>query len=502
MEAREDRVASVRDFGLGLVRSGHGSAAEIQKAVEQLDDAQRTLHTAWGDRKTLLGHAKDLQDFLVVLEQREAWISTKEASLALHNLGVGRTYYQSSVVEVEDLLRRHAQLEVQLDHLEHLDEVQTLGQQMIQQNHYDSSNISTKIKALATRTTRLVEQSQTHRTNLERSLQLHHFLSSSLEVCVWLKERRAVALDESWRDWTNLQSKLLKHQSFQADVLANQNRVDALIQEGEGLVSCSPEVNAKVSARLSEVRDGWTTLLSSGQEKNCRLQQAYQALQFQRSLDDIDEWAGSVERELTNEDCGSDLPSVNRLLKALQGLEEEVDQYRDRIQTLMETAKSLVSEGNHLAQEIQNRTTQSISRYNGLAEPLLCRRETLESWQLLFQFYRDEEEELTWMTDRLSANSSTDYGNTLSSTQQLMKKHQVLMQEISSRTPLVQAVQEAGQSLVRVRHFASHDIMERVGELQRASEDLRREGLRRSGLLQEALRIHHFLSEVLLPVTL
>lgn len=30
-----------------------------------------------------------LQDFLVLLEQNEAWISTKEASLALHSLGVG-----------------------------------------------------------------------------------------------------------------------------------------------------------------------------------------------------------------------------------------------------------------------------------------------------------------------------------------------------------------------------------------------------------------------------
>ena len=58
-------MASVRDFGLGLVRSGHGSAAEIQKAVEQLDDAQRTLHMAWGDRKTLLGQAKDLQVLVV-----------------------------------------------------------------------------------------------------------------------------------------------------------------------------------------------------------------------------------------------------------------------------------------------------------------------------------------------------------------------------------------------------------------------------------------------------
>lgn len=57
-----------------------------------------------------------------------------------------------------------------------------------------------------------------------------------------------------------------------------------------------------------------------------------QALQFQRSLDDMEQCVASVERELANEDCGSDLPSVNRLLKALQGLEEEVDGHRDRIQ--------------------------------------------------------------------------------------------------------------------------------------------------------------------------
>lgn len=57
-----------------------------------------------------------------------------------------------------------------------------------------------------------------------------------------------------------------------------------------------------------------------------------QALQFQRSLDDMERCVGSVERELMQEEQGSDLPSVNRLLKALQGLEEEVDGHRDRVQ--------------------------------------------------------------------------------------------------------------------------------------------------------------------------
>ena len=70
------------------------------------------------------------------------------------------------------------------------------------------------------------------------------------------------------------------------------------------------------------------------------------------------------------------------------------------------------------------------------------------------------------------------------------------MQEITSRTPLVQAVQEAGQNLVRGRHFASHEISERLAELKRIFEDLKRESENKGRLLQDALKIQIFLSEV------
>ena len=52
----------------------------------------------------------------------------------------------------------------------------------------------------------------------------------SLKVCSWLNERNAVALDESWKEPFNLQAKLLKHHSFEAEILANRNRVDVLIK--------------------------------------------------------------------------------------------------------------------------------------------------------------------------------------------------------------------------------------------------------------------------------
>ncbi|XP_029899947.1 spectrin beta chain, non-erythrocytic 5 isoform X2 [Myripristis murdjan] len=490
IDARAERIDSVQDFGLGLVRSGHSLKTEIQKALNQLEEAKTGLDRAWINRKTTLEQARALQIFLSSVEQCESWLSNKEAFLANQDPG-------GSVTEVETLQRKHGQFEEALEaQTDQLDQVDRLAQNMIQQSHYDTDSIRAKSKALATRRKQLLQQSKARHKALDQSLQLQQFLSSSYQVCVWLNERNAVALDENWREPTNLQAKLLKQQSFEAEILANRYRVDALIQEGERLLAGGHPAEEKLRPRLRELSDGWDALIHNCQEKKTRLQQAYQALQFQRSLDDMEEWVGSVERELASEDCGSDLPSVGRLLKALHGLEEELDGHRDRIQSLVDAAKSFQSQGNFLAEEIQTRVAHTISRFTGLSRPLQSRRETLEAWQLLFQFSRDLEEEVAWLSDRLPHAAARDWGDTLGSAQQMVKKHQAMMQEISSRAPLVQAVQEAGQSLVRGRHFASHDIRERLEELRSLYEQLRTEAENKGKLLQEALSIHTFLTEV------
>uniref|UniRef100_A0A3B4GB01 Spectrin beta chain, non-erythrocytic 5-like n=1 Tax=Pundamilia nyererei TaxID=303518 RepID=A0A3B4GB01_9CICH len=490
IDARAERIDSVRDFGLGLIRSGHSSKSEIQKALNQLEEAKAGLDRAWLNRNITLEQARTLQIFLTSVEQCESWLNNSEAFLSNQDLG-------SSVTEVETLQRKQIQFEEALEAQgDQLDQVEKLAQEMIQQKHYDANNIRAKSKALTTRRSQLQRQSRSRYKALDQSLQLQQFLSSSYQVCVWLNERNAIALDENWREPNNLQAKLLKHQSFEAEILGNRYRVETLTKEGEKLLSESLSAEGKVRPRLRELTDSWDTLIHNGKEKKTRLQEAYQALQFQRSLDDMEQFVASVERELANEDCGSDLPSVNRLLKELQGVEEEMDGHQDRIQGLVDTAKSFHSQGNFLAEEIQTRVAHTINRYNSLAQPLQRRKENLEAWQVLFQFYRNVEEETAWLNDRLPSITAKDLGSSLSSSQQLLHKHQTLMQEISGRMPLVQAVQEAGRSLVRGRHFASHDIRERLEDLKSLHEKLTVEGEKKVKLLQEAVSIHAFLTEV------
>ncbi|XP_053700420.1 spectrin beta chain, non-erythrocytic 5 [Synchiropus splendidus] len=490
MDTRGERVDSVRDLGLRLITSGHSSKADIQEALEQLEEAGARLGQAWRERQRSLQQAHSLQLFLCSLERSERWLSSREASLAEPDLGV-------SVEEVETLQRTQAQFQEALEaEVGQVQQVLDQAHSLIQHHHYDSDNIRAKSEALSARRNHLLQLSRSRHEALTQSLTLHKFLSASYQVCVWLNERNAVALDKNWREPTNLQSKLLKHQTFEAEILANRYRVDHVTKEAEQLELGQGSADSKVRMRLQELSDGWKVLVQNCKEKRSRLQEAHQALQFLRSLDDVDDWLLSVEKQLTTEDCGSDLQSANRLLKSHQGLEQEVDGQRERIQSLVESSQQFQTEANFRAEEIQLRVGNTINRYSRLSAPLQRHRQALEAWQLLFQFSRDLEEELAWIRERLPAITARELGSDLGATQQLLQKHQVLTQEICARGQLVQVVQEAGRSLVRGRHFASHDIQERLDELRRLHDALEAEAQQKGRALQGALSIHAFLAEV------
>lgn len=54
-------MGSIREFGLGLVRSGHASASLIQKSLTQLEEAKSRLDRAWQRRRATLEQARTLQ---------------------------------------------------------------------------------------------------------------------------------------------------------------------------------------------------------------------------------------------------------------------------------------------------------------------------------------------------------------------------------------------------------------------------------------------------------
>ena len=63
--------------------------------------------------------------------------------------------------------------------------------------------------------------------SLPPSLSIFPFLPQAES---WINEKLQVANDESYRDPTNLENKLQKHQEFEAEVNANEQRIQNIAQ--------------------------------------------------------------------------------------------------------------------------------------------------------------------------------------------------------------------------------------------------------------------------------
>ncbi|XP_050810875.1 spectrin beta chain, non-erythrocytic 5 isoform X3 [Gopherus flavomarginatus] len=491
IEARMERFNSLGSFGQKLANSGHYATPEIHQSLSRLQQALSELIQAWQEQYVKLFEAQDLQKFFGYVEQNESWLSSKEAFLANEDLG-------DSVSSVESLQRKHMQFEKALEaQMEKINVMASFAQQLRQSKHYDSENIMNKCQAILRRKDKLLENALARRHVLEESRLLQRFLQNSFEVAAWINEKNSIALDESWKDPSNLKTKLQKHQTFHAEIMANRNRIDSIKAEGEKMLQEGHYAPEAIQSRLQEMEELWDELLENCHEKRTKLEDAYKALRFQRSVEDMEKWLEDVESELKAPDSSSDLVVLNSLLKKQGALEEDVASHRDRLQVLVDTACEFQQEKHFLADEIQERVAQVVHRYKHLSDPLQERRGSLESSRLQYQFFRDVDDELAWVHEKLPLASSKDYGQSLTTVQSLQEKHQNLENEISSRDALTKVVVSTGQKLVRGGHSASQAIMKRLKKLEASVEILKVEAQERRRRLMQSYEAHQFLSELL-----
>lgn len=207
-----------------------------------------------------------------------------------------------------------------------------------------------------------------------------------------------------------------------------------------------------------------------------------QGLHFQRSIEDMEKWLDDVENELKAPYSDNDLVVLNSHLKKQEELEEDISSHRDRLQELVVTAQQFQKGKHFLADELEEKVDQLVQRYANacpvschyfppfvslslpctlfsfllcitlnrifcfysllicdshwvpfktcrykrLRDPLQERHGNLEASRLQYQFFKDVDEELAWVREKLPMASSRDYGQSLATVQSLQEKHQVM----------------------------------------------------------------------------
>ncbi|XP_023313664.1 spectrin beta chain, non-erythrocytic 1 isoform X1 [Trichogramma pretiosum] len=456
IDGRQKTIRALEEHGKQLIPLGEN----IQENLNHLQKLQQQLNDAWYNRKQKLNQAHQLQLFREQANQADGWLASKEAFLNNDDLG-------ESLSSVEKLMRKHEDFEKMLiPQLSRIDELEKFARVVLSEGHSDAASIESRLAAVCSRRNKLKSSIESRGAMLAESRRLHQFLRNVLEVEGWLHEKQQVASDENYRDATNLQSKIQKHAAFESELSANKGRVSAVTSEGEALVAGNHYASKEIQARLDELEAEWELLQETSKLKKTRLDDAYQALLFSRTLDEFEAWIDEIETQLQSEDHGKDLSTVAHLLKRHTNLENDVMSHNEACESIKETAATFQRQQHFMRDEIKERADATIARYHGLQEPIQIRRDNLEDAKLLHQFARDVEDELHWLSEKEILAASKDLGSSLTTVQRLQKKHHALEAELISREPVVSSLASRATAMVRSGHFASEKIDALSRELQ------------------------------------
>jgi spectrin beta len=450
-----------------------------------LEELQDYIQEAWEQHKEVLTYEYEVQDFKEQANQLNNWLAAKEAFL--NNDDVGDTPRA-----VEALIRKHEDFETMLtQQLTRIDELsrKKVGEKTLLDPNYPNSEVATKLNEIIARKDRLLDKAAERKKILNESKALQKFLRNEYDVVVWLNQKLQVASDENYREPYNLQNKIQKHATFEAEVFANHERVNSVIEEGRDLVENGHYASKEIEDRLEDLENYWKQLIEKSHLKRDRLNEAYQALFFNRSLDEFEAWLSEVESQLSSTDTGKDLATVNNLLKKQTILENDIQQHTENCETINDAADQFVKNGNFLSDEIQQRAHDAITRFHQLKASLQQKRDLLEGSMMLHQFTRDVDDELQWLADREPLAASTDLGTSLTAVQSLHKKHQTLEAELSSREPIVGSLLPRATHLTRSGHSSAPLINQKAKELQEKFASVRDLASIRRLRLQDALEV-------------
>ncbi|EYB99527.1 hypothetical protein Y032_0122g1099 [Ancylostoma ceylanicum] len=490
IDSRAATFHAFEQFGNQLLNNNHYASEDIAKRLSDVNAARQGLEDAWVARRNVLDQCLELQLFYRDCEQADTWMSARENFLAQED---------PTGDNVESLIKKHEDFDKAINsQQEKIAGLQQFANQLINSNHYDKDAVARKRDMILDRWERLKAALIEKRSKLGESQTLQQFSRDADEIENWIAEKFQVAQEENYRDPTNIQQKHQKQQAFEAELAANADRIATLITAGQNLIDgakCAGGEDA-VSARLKALNDQWELLVKTTTEKSYRLKEANKQKSFMAAVKDLEFWLGEVEILLQSDDYGKDLASIENLLKKHQLLEADIMAHQDRVQEMNQQADSLLERDQFAGQQIAERRKVIADRYERVKEMANVRRDKLNKALNVHQFFRDIDDEESWIKEKKLLVSSDDYGRDLPGVQNLRRKHRRLDTELASHEPLVSQVRQKGEELLRSTGIAGEEIQRRMADLERSWGQIRDLTGSRHQKLNESEDFQEFLGKI------
>ncbi|KAM9154729.1 spectrin beta chain, non-erythrocytic 1 isoform 2-T2 [Pangshura tecta] len=425
------------------LESEHPDQAQaILSRLAEISDVWEEMKTTLKNREESLGEASKLQQFLRDLDDFQSWLSRTQTAIASEDM-------PNTLTEAEKLLAQHENIKNEINNYEEdYQKMRDMGE-MVTQGQTDAQYmfLRQRLQALDTGWNELHKMWENRQNLLSQSHAYQLFLRDTKQAEAFLNNQEYVlAHTEMPTTLEGAEAAIRKQEDFMTTMDANEEKLNAVVETGRRLFSDGNINSDKIQEKVDSIDDRHRKNREAASELLMRLKDNRDLQKFLQDCQELSLWIN--EKMLTAQDMSYD-EARNLHSKWLkhQAFMAELASNKEWLEKIEKEGMQLIAEKPETETIVKEKLTGLHQMWEELESTTQTKAQRLfdaNKAELFTQSCADLDK---WLKSLESQIQSDDYGKDLTSVNILLKKQQMLENQMDVRKKEVEELQSQAQAL-------------------------------------------------------
>ncbi|XP_066515119.1 spectrin family protein isoform X2 [Hoplias malabaricus] len=462
------RITDVNQVAEQLLKSDNRNKEQINQTQDQLNNRWSDFQRVADQRKQALDSALNIQNYHLECNEIQSWMKEKTKVIeSTQSLG-------NDLAGVMALQRKLTGMERDLEAIQgKLGGLRSEAEKLASEHPEQAGEIHARLEEIQEVWEELRSTMKRREESLGEASKLQGFLRDLDDFQAWLsRTQTAVASEDTPTSLAEAERLLAQHEAIKNEV--DNYREDYEKMRATGAEVTQGQTDAQhmfLAQRLQALDTGWHELRRMWESRHCLLAQAFDFQTFLRDAKQAEGFLNSQEYVLSHTEMPSSLQGALEAIKKHEDFLTTMEASEEKINSVVESGRRLVSDGNANADKIQEKADSIQERHQKnkqAANDLLAK---LKDNRELQHFLQDGQELTLWINEKMltAQDMSYDEARNLHSKWQ---KHQAFMAELASNKDWLDKIDKEGQALVAEKPELEETVSETLRSLQKQWEEL------------------------------
>ncbi|XP_028915128.1 spectrin beta chain, erythrocytic [Ornithorhynchus anatinus] len=454
MKSNNTKILGAVDSGNELLAEGNIYSDKIGEKVQQIEDRHKRNNERSQEVEHLLKDNLDLQNFLQNCQELTLWINDKlltsqdvsyDDSQNLHNKWLKHQAFMAELASNQAWLEK----------------VDEEGKQLIEQKPQFAAVVTPRLDMLH----RLWDELQS--TSQEKAQRLFDANRSDLhaqtyaDLNKWISEmEEQLRSDDQGKDLTTVNRMLAKLKRVEDQVNVRKKELGELLSLGSALGDEEEREEPSIERRFLD-------LLEPLEKRRKELQSSKAKLQINRDLEDETLWVDERLPLAQSTDYGTNLQTVQLLMKKNQTLQNELTGHAPRIEDVLQRGQEMVASADIDCRDIEEWLGSLQGSWDTLQGATAQRLQRLQDASEAQQYYLDAGEAEAWISEQELYVISDETPQDEESAIVMLKRHLRQQQAVEEYGKNIKQLAGRAQWLLSAGHPEGEQIIRLQGQVDK-----------------------------------